>query len=164
MQTPLSLASGENTGAPPAGRLLPAAWPPQCFCPRPWAPATSSCADVLQLRGRRGSHPADRCDPLRRSHVHLDTCSGVAEPGPAEQHLPAVPRLQAVGDVLLHLLATPQEPAAVAGQLLPGAPPVLSTDEHLVHVLTETHLRGEHRWSNPAAAAPNAWRDRFLTG
>lgn len=64
-------------------------------------------------------------------------------PGQAEEHHPAVLRLQTVGDVLLNLLTAPQEPAAIPSKLLPRAPPVLllSTDEDLVHMVTETYLK-----------------------
>lgn len=77
---------------------------------------------------------------------HSPGCSGVVGAGPAKAmvHHAAVLRLQAVGDVLLHLLTAPQEPAAIPSQLLPWAPPVLlllSTDEDLVHVVREAYLR-----------------------
>lgn len=64
-------------------------------------------------------------------------------PGQAEEHHPAVLRLQTVGDVLLNLLTAPQEPAAIPSKLLPRAPSVLllSTDEDLVHMVTETYLK-----------------------
>lgn len=60
-----------------------------------------------------------------------------------ERHA-AVLRLQTVGNVLLHLLTTPQEPAAIPSKLLPGPPPVLlllSTDEDLLHMFSETNLK-----------------------
>jgi len=67
--------------------------------------------------------------------------------GEAALHQLAVLRLQAEGDALLHLLAAPQEPAAVPGQLLPRATPVLlvlllaTAGKELFHVVTETNLR-----------------------
>lgn len=55
---------------------------------------------------------------------------------------PAVLRLQAVADTLLHLLAASQESTAVPSQLLPGAAAVLTAKEELLHVVTETNLFG----------------------
>lgn len=71
------------------------------------------------------------------------------EDSEAAGHQAAVLWLQTVGDALLHLLTASQEPAAVPGQLLPGAPPVLlllaTAGEELLHVVTETNLMGRRR-------------------
>lgn len=68
------------------------------------------------------------------------------EEGEALERQAAVLRLQAEGDALLHLLTAPHEPAAVPGQLLPGAPAVLlpltAAGKELLHLVTETNLTG----------------------
>lgn len=79
----------------------------------------------------------------------------MADPSETVVHHPAVLRLQTVGDALLHLLATPQEPAAITRKLLPRAAPVLfllSTDDDLVYVLTETYLKGRPQVTSNSAA------------
>lgn len=69
----------------------------------------------------------------------------------------AVLRLQAVSDALFHLLAAPQEAAAISGKLLPWAPPVLlllpTAGEEFLYIVTETNLmkkrgRKRHQLSN----------------
>lgn len=97
--------------------------------------------------------------PWSHDERQLDTCSGVivAAPSKTMVHHPAVLRLQTVGDALLHLLAAPQEPAAITSKLLPRAPPVLGTDEDLVHVVAETYLKARPQSTSNAhsrAAAP----------
>lgn len=58
------------------------------------------------------------------------------------EHPESVLCAQAVANGLLSLLDAFLEPAAVAGQLLPGAPPVLlAADVVLGHLLQERHLR-----------------------
>lgn len=67
-------------------------------------------------------------------------------------------RLQAEGDALLHLLTASLEPAAVPGQLLPGAPAVLlplaAAGKELLHIVTETNL-----FSGGAAAGGAGFRE-----
>lgn len=67
-------------------------------------------------------------------------------------HAPAVLRLKAVSDALFHLLAAPQEAAAISGKFLPRAPPVLlllpTAGKEFLHIVTETNLtekRGRKR-------------------
>lgn len=64
----------------------------------------------------------------------------------ALEHQAAVLWLQAECNALLHLLAAPQEAAAVPGQLLPGSVAVLlflsTAGEKLLHIVTKTNLRG----------------------
>lgn len=66
-------------------------------------------------------------------------------------HAPAVLRLKAVSDALFHLLAAPQEAAAISGKFLPRAPPVLllpTVGKEFLHIVTETNLmekRGRKR-------------------
>ena len=64
-------------------------------------------------------------------------------------------RLQAVGDASLHLLAAPQEPAAVPGQLFPGATPVLlllftAAGKELLHAVAEPNLTGREESNRPS--------------
>lgn len=66
--------------------------------------------------------------------------------GQTEVHLAAVLRLQAGSNAKLHLLAAAQKAAAVASQLLPGAPAILRpvlvpTGKEELHLLAETHLQ-----------------------
>lgn len=79
-----------------------------------------------------------------------EVSSGILEMGgedsEAAVHHAAVLRLQTVGNALLHLLTTAQEPAAVPRQLLPGAPAILllliAAGKELLYTVTETNLTG----------------------